>query len=78
MKIEKGIKRPPVRQGRQPRFPLKDLEKGESFHIRLQDNRPTSKEYDNLQSLMTYYANTYRRTFSLRSEADGVRVWRME
>jgi len=71
--IENNVPMPDRRNGKPPKYPLSQLEVGQSFWVPLTDATP--------ESIRTAAANASRRyqgrKFATRTEGNGVRVWRL-
>lgn len=68
MKVEKGIPIPKRRHGVRGKYPLEELEPGDSFWVK--DEQDTN--------LCRVYARRHGIRMTRRREGDGFRIWRLE
>ena len=81
-KVEKKVPMP-SRKGKswkEPRLPYPTMTVGDSFFVPLPSSAEERRvEYDRVKTLAQYYQSTRRGwKYSLRTEGDGIRVWRIK
>jgi hypothetical protein len=77
MDIEAGVPIPATIRSRRYRFPLDDMEVGDSFFVEFASG-DREKFLASARSLISRFGRNYGKRYATRSQEDGFRVWRID
>lgn len=75
-KIEKNV--PIPKRSKQKKYPLMDMNVGDSFWVPCESRREALRERNKIFSMASYYQTKHNVKFTTRTYEDGVRIWRIK
>lgn len=78
IKIDKGVPLPERKKGPTPRYPLAELEVGDSFGVEAQDLIDQQRVRSSLYGAIRTVGRRTGHEFVMRTVTGGIRVWRVK